>query len=273
MARRVAACALSVCLAGVPCSAQTPTGADSAAQLVPPPSWAYNDIACAPALRPDKKAGLPVLRVVGVQDPAPRDVMGPGDTLVISGGSNAGLQPGQRFFVRRLVTTATTNETDLPATIHTAGWIQILGVDTAIATATVLHACDGILLDDFLDDFTPPMIAPGPVPGAAGSDMMGRIVTGNDATRMAGIGNVMTIDRGSNMGVVVGQHFLVFRDKRDAVIDTYVRSKALAEMASRTPLVEIAEAVVVSVRPQDATVQILRAKDAVYTGDLVSPIR
>jgi hypothetical protein len=240
---------------------------------VPPPSWAFNDIACAAALQKDDDAVLPGLRVVGVQDPSPRDVMGPGDTLVISGGSNAGLQQGQRFFVRRIVTTSTTDDKDLPATIHTAGWVQILGVDTNIATATVVHACDGILLDDYLEPFTPPLIASGAPAGPSQFDRMGRIVTGNDATRTAGTGNVMTIDRGANDGIVVGQRFLVFRDKRDAVIDTSMRSKALAEIASRTPLVEVGEVVVVSARPDDATVQIVRAKDAITTGDLIAPVR
>jgi hypothetical protein len=272
MAYRFAVCALSLCLAAVPCLAQTPTAA--ADQLVPPPSWAFNDIACAAALRMDPKADLPSLRVVGVQDPSPRDVMGPGDTLVISGGTNAGLQPGQRYFVRRIVSTATVNEKELPATIHTAGWVQILGIDTTIATATVVHACDGILLDDYLEPFVPPLIASRPMEGAGlQHDSMGRIVTGNDATRTGGVGNVMTIDRGSTDGVVVGQRFLVFRDKRDATLDTAGRSEAFARLSRRAPLVEVGEAVVVAVRPEDATVQIVRSKDAITTGDLIAPIR
>src|SRR5437764_945409 len=58
---------------------------------VEPPVWLYNDIACAPSLT-TQAAGA--LRVVGSQDPTIKHLMGPGDTLVISGGASAGLQPG-----------------------------------------------------------------------------------------------------------------------------------------------------------------------------------
>ena len=96
------------------------------------------------------------------QDPAIRELLGPGDTLVVSGGSNAGVQTGQRYFVRRLIPAVATFGATPRATIHTAGWVQILGVDTMVATATVVHACDGILLDDYLEPFVAPMIAARP---------------------------------------------------------------------------------------------------------------
>src|SRR5687767_7559185 len=96
------ACVLSVCLIAAPVWAQAP--ADQ--QMVAPPSWAFNDLACAPGLAPVKTvetAPPPAYRVIGSQDTVIRSLLGPGDTLVISGGSNAGLQSGQRYFVRRLV--------------------------------------------------------------------------------------------------------------------------------------------------------------------------
>jgi hypothetical protein len=83
----------------------------------------------------------------------------------------------------------------------------------------------------------------------------------------------MTIDRGSNAGVVVGQRFLVFRDKREELVETMGRSSAFAASAKQTPLVELGELLVVAVRANDATVQVVRSKDAVMSGDLVAPIR
>jgi hypothetical protein len=273
---RHAACALYVLVMVVPSFAQAvPQAPASDSEPVPPPSWAFNDLACAPSLEPASKGNTsaPVYRVVGSQDTLIRELLGPGDTLVISGGSNAGLEAGQRFFVRRRVSTRG-GERPLPATIHTAGWVQILGVDTTLATATVVHACDGILLDDFLEPFTPPMIAPRALPGSTPHyENMGHIMTGAEGLNTAGSGQVMTIDRGGNAGVVLGQRFLVFRDKRDQHVETTGRSSQFGDMDGRLPLVEIGQVLVVAVRPEDATVQIVVAKDAVITGDLIAPIR
>jgi hypothetical protein len=267
---------LSFVVTAVPALAQTPPAPSPDAQLVAPPAWAFNDVACAPALGPAKrdKKSEPQLRVIGVQDPAIREVLGPGDVLVISGGSNAGLEPGQRFFVRRVVpAVATFGPTPRP-TISTAGWVQILGVDTMVSTATVVHACEGILFDDYLEPYVAPMIAARPLPGSTPQyDNMGHIVSAFEGNHTGAPGNVMTIDRGSNGGVVLGQRYIVFRDKRDQVMDMAGRSKTFVAMARNPPLVEVGEVLVVAVRADDATVQIVVARDAITHGDMIAPIR
>ena len=281
MRNRTLACALCLSFAAAPAAGQTPPAPSADTEFVAPPAWAFNDIACSPALAPVKRdkndksrMAVPQMRVVGVQDPAIRELLGPGDTLVINAGSNAGLQPGQRFFVRRLVPQVTTTGTTPPPTIHTSGWVQILGVDTMVSTATVVHACDGILFDDYLEPFVAPMIAARPLPGSTPQyDNMGHIVTGVEGLHTAAPGNVMTIDRGSNAGVTLGQRYLVFRDKRDQHVDTTGRSKPFIEMARNAPLVEVGEVLVVAVRPEDATVQVVASRDAIATGDLIAPIR
>jgi hypothetical protein len=276
MRNRTSACALFLFLVSAPAMAQTLPTPSADTELVAPPAWAFNDIACAPALLTEKrdKKNEPPLRVVGVQDPAIRELLGPGDTLVISAGSNAGLQPGQRFFVRRVIPAVTTTGPTPLSTIHTSGWVQILGVDTMVSTATVVHACDGILFDDYLEPFVAPAIAARPLPGSMPQyDNMGHIVTGVEGLHTAAPGNVMTIDRGSKSGVVVGQRYLVFRDKRDQHMDTTGRSAPFAAMARSAPLVEVGEVLVVSVRADDATVQVVASRDAIAHGDLIAPIR
>jgi hypothetical protein len=265
-----------MCLIAVPAAAQTPPAPSADMELMPPPAWAFNDVACAPALAPDRrdKQIEHPLRVVGVQDPAVRELFGPGDTLVISGGSDAGIQPGQRFFVRRVVPAITTTGPTPRSTIHTTGWVQILGVDTMVSTATVVHACDGIQFDDYLEPFEAPMIAARPVPGNTPHyDNMGHIVTGIEGVHTGAPGNLMTIDRGTDAGVVLGQRYLVFRNKRDQHLDMTGRSKAFAATAANAPLVEIGEVLVVAVRAGDATVQVVTARDPISNGDLIAPIR
>lgn len=269
-------CALSLSLVAAPALAQTPPAPSADTQLVPPPAWAFNDVACAPALAPERmdKKDVPQLRIVGVQDPAIRELLGPGDTLVINAGSNAGLQTGQRFFVRRVIPAVSEFGERPRATIHTAGWVQILGVDTIVSTATVVHACDGILFDDYLEPYVAPTIAARPLPGSMPVyENMGHIVTGVDGLHTSAPGNLMTIDRGSNTGVVMGQRYVVFRDKRKDHLDLTGRSKPFAAMAPNAPLVEIGEVLVVSVRPEDATVQVVVSRDAISKGDLIAPIR
>lgn len=274
MRKAAMACAVCVWLAAWPAAAQTPA-ADT--ELVPPPSWAFNDVACAPTLDMEardksQKKAPPTLRIVGVQDGAFRELLAPPALLVVSGGSNVGLETGQRYFVRRRVVPMT-GLVEIP-TVHTSGWVQIVGVDTAVATAEILHACEGILLDDYLEPFTAPMIAARTVPGTVPQfENMGHIVMGVDGAHTGALGNTMTIDRGTNAGVTLGQRFVVFRDKRELKIDTSRASKELAEMTKNAPLVEIGEVLVVSVRPNDATVQITIAKDAISKDDLVAPIR
>jgi hypothetical protein len=201
-------------------------------------------------------------------------LLGPGDTMVINAGSNAGLQPGQRFFVRRLIPAVATTGPMPRGTIHTSGWVQILGVDTMVSTATVVHACDGILFDDYLEPFVSPMIAARPLPGSTPHyDNMGHIVTGIEGLHTAAPGSVMTIDRGSNAGVVLGQRYLVFRDKRKQHVETTGRSKEFAAAANNSPLVEVGQVLVVAVRADDATVQVLASRDAITHGDMIAPIR
>ena len=83
----------------------------------------------------------------------------------------------------------------------------------------------------------------------------------------------MTIDRGANAGVVLGQRFLVFRDKRDQHVALAGRSPAFVAHARHTALVQVGEVLVVAVRAGDATVQVVASRDAVLHGDLIAPVR
>ena len=116
------ACGLYLSLLAAPALAQTPPAPSADTELVPPPAWAFNDIACAPAVGPEKedKKNVPQMRVVGVQDTVFRDLLGPGDTILINGGSNSGLEPGQRFFVRRIIPAVAVFGETPRSTIHSA---------------------------------------------------------------------------------------------------------------------------------------------------------
>jgi hypothetical protein len=143
-----------------------------------------------------------------------------------------------------------------------------------VSTATIVHACDGMLLDDYLEPFVEPMVAAQPQTGNVPQyENMGHVMTGIEGLHTAGAGNYMTVDRGTNSGVVVGQRYIIFRDKRNLRVETNGRSAPFAALVAQAPLVEIGEALVVSVRPDDSTVRITVAKTAITTGDLIAPVR
>jgi len=249
----------------------TPVAVD--ADLVEAPAWLYNDIACAPSLTTEPAAPV---KVMGSQDTVIKHMLGPGDMVVVSGGAAAGLEPGQRFYVRRLIRTFGNKGPDAahPVSVHTAGWIQILAVDSKVATASVVHACEGLLLDDYLEPFSPPMIAARSAAGSAPQySNMGHITAGDENMGNVGTGQMIGIDRGGSAGVKVGQRFLVFRDKRAMRNESPEYSVQYMQNRQNVPLVEVAEVLVVLVKPDSATVQVTMARDSVMTGDFIAEIR
>jgi hypothetical protein len=216
------------------------------------------------------------VKVIGSQDSIIKHMLGPGDTLVLSGGAAAGLQPGQQFFVRRLIRTfgATGPDAQHPVSVHTAGWIQVLAVDASVATASVVHACEGIMLDDYIEPFAAPMIAGTASTGTLPQySNMGHITLGDQNMGSVGTGQMIGIDRGSSAGVLIGQRFLVFRDKRTLHNEGADYSLDYMQNRQNLPLVEVAEVLVTAVKPDAATVQVIVARDSVMTGDFIAEIR
>jgi hypothetical protein len=267
------AIALALCVSGAAVGiAQTPTAPQG--ELISPPAWAFNDLACAPFVTTTPPTDT--LRVLGSQDPVVKGMFGPGDTLVISGGAGAGLQPGQEYYVRRLDRPYGAKGPDPkhPLSVHTVGWVRVLGVESTMATATVVHACDGLELDDYLEPYSPPLVAARtPRGGAADFEHMGRILGGDEGRAAAGIGQFMTVDIGGNQNVAPGQRFLIFRDKRAMGSNSNEGSAAFRQGEGSLPMVQIGEVVVISVRPESSTVQIMAARDSVEAGDLIAATR
>jgi len=71
--------------------------------------------------------------------------------------------------------------------------------------------------------------------------------------------------------VTLGARFMVFRDKRRMETKRLLAVKELPdEIITPEFLFEIGEAVVVEVRPEMSTVQILNARSALLSGDYVA---
>lgn len=197
------------------------------------------------------------LRITGGQDSTVRWSHAPGDLITINAGTDNGIDVGQEYFVRRVQAAERRPVTRAnPATIRTTGWIRIWAVDPQMSLATIVHACDTIDVDDYLEPFVLPQV---PTPADTGRvkpqrENYGRIVLGTDRRRSFGKGDFFIVDRGSDHGVSVGARFVVFHDKLQAENFLY----------------DLGEAVAVDVRPETSTLQVLVSRDAFRAGDYVA---
>lgn len=227
-------------------------------------------LACAPSLT--FEAPPVPIRVTGGQDSDIRRNFAPGDLITINAGTDNGIDVGQEYYTRRAVPLEKRAiGRDNPATIRTSGWVRVYAIDRQMSLATIVHACDAIELDDYLEPFVlpaPPTAASQP-PAQRGN--YGRVVTGNDNRTAFGRGDYFIVDRGSDHGVAVGAQFVVYRDHQR-------RERLLLERSGdagggarpRNFLFELGEAVAVEVRPDRSTLLVTLARDALIAGDWVA---
>jgi hypothetical protein len=227
----------------------------AAAQTQDALSPAQVAVACAP---PPIMATVPAdaTRVIGSQDAVARNLFGMPEQLVISGGTERGIQLGQQFFVRRLARTAENYKDKLAHQVRTAGWVRVVAVNATTTIVNVEHACADILVGDYLDTFEMPPLPDRDITAVDTTRepdfaSYGRILYGSEERRSGGIGEFMLIDRGMDQSVALGANFAIYRDIRVA----------------GAPLAAIGEGTVVSIGPKMALIRINRARDAVYTGD------
>lgn len=196
------------------------------------------------------------LRVTGSQESIVRYTFGPGDLIVINGGTDNDIEIGQEYFTRRAVPFArgSVNRNN-PATVHTSGWIRVYAVDEQLSLATVTFGCDTIEPNDYLEPFVLPNIPDTSIlRPKAQRDNYGHVLTGNDNRTSFGRDDYFVIDRGSNHGIAAGAQFVVYRDKLEPDIF----------------LVELAEAVAVDVGPEISTLRVTVSREAFSSGDYVA---
>jgi len=186
-----------------------------------------------------------------------KSLFGPGDPIVVNGGTAQGIKAGEDYFVRRVVADkfAQAGSDKLKTySIHTAGWIHIEDAQNDSSIASIVKACDGILQGDYLEPYVKPAVPSEVLGGEPDYANPGHLVLGDDRRQMGGNGDLMVVDRGSDHGIKAGQRFTIFRPTG----------------GGSGPVAKIGEATAMVVKPDTAVVRIDKVIDAVLVGDLVA---
>jgi len=187
----------------------------AAQQRVTPVSVAsatlQEQLACGPISLP--AAATDGIHIVGGTTRG-RIMFGPGEPLIINAGKNEGIQPGQMYFVRREVHDAFTPASldFVPHSVHTAGWVTIVDVKDDLSVAEITHACDGVLVGDYLEPFVEPISEiPAAQQGDPDYEHPGRIVMADEKRQTGYPGLVMLINRGTDHEARAGQTVTIYR--------------------------------------------------------------
>ena len=235
------------------------TGVVASAQAPEPLTTAQVSVACAPPpFLTMEPADAP--RIVGSQDVVTKGNFGTPELLVLSAGSARGIQVNQQFFVRRIFRTAETLHDKLPHTVQTVGWVRIVAANPAMAIASPDHVCSEIREGDYLEAFVAPALPAGDisVPVITGDldfKNYSRVLYGTAQKRSSGTSDYVMIDHGGDRKIDVGSHFAIWRDLQKTGI----------------PLTAVGEATAVAVGPSMSLLLVTKARDAVFTDDIIVP--
>lgn len=186
-----------------------------------------------------------------------KTLFGPGDPVVVKGGTAQGIKAGEDYYVRRVVSDQFARQgSDKLKTfsIHTAGWIHIDDAQNDTSIASIVKACDGIIEGDYLEPYVKPVVPAETLGGEPDYANPGHLVLGDDRRQMGGNGDLMVVDRGSDHGIKAGQRFTIFRTTG----------------GGSGPVAKIGEGTAMVVKPDTAVVRIDKVIDAVTVGDLVA---
>ena len=197
-----------------------------------------------------------VAKIVGVREGPPRQVLGPGDVLLLDNGADFGVAAGQNYVVRTRFRTGERGVTLKKASYgeHTAALVQVVEAEPDSATAVVIYACGEFYAGDAIEPFEPLPIVATQVGQAPGYDDPATIIFGDHDQQIASSGQLLVIDRGQEQGVQRGERVTIFR--RTPHGDGPVRP--------------VGDAVIVAVREATATIRVEKISDVVSVGDMVA---
>jgi len=184
------------------------------------------------------------------------------DIVYLSKGSNAGVKPGDLYSLHHVAYPLRhpVSGKKLGTKVETTGWAKVLVVTENSACATIEQACADVHAGDYLKPFEKvnvPMTVrrvPTDCCNPPNGKVTRYVVDLQDDATMAGAGQLLTIDAGTDDGVAPGSIFSVYRVMYPSV---------------PTPRNVVGEATVVSVRDRTSTAKITYSRNEIVVGDQV----
>jgi LysM repeat protein len=184
------------------------------------------------------------------------------DIVYLSKGANAGIKAGDLYTLHHVAYSVRhpVSGKKLGTKIETTGWVKVILVQDDTACAVIEQACLDIHAGDYLKPFEKvnvPMVvrrAPAECCAPANGKIARHVVDLQDDATIAGAGQFVTIDAGTDDGVTPGNVFAVYRILYPSV---------------PTPRDAVGEATVVSVREKTATAKVTYSRREVMIGDQV----
>ncbi len=202
------------------------------------------------------------LYVLGSELGGDKNALSDRDLVYLSKGSNAGVKAGDLYTLHHVAYTVKhpTSGKKLGTKIETTGWVKVIIVQEDTACAVIERACLDVHAGDYLRPFEKvnvPMVvrrAPAECCAPANGKIARHVVDLQDDATIAGQGQFLTIDAGTDDGVAPGSVFSVFRIIYPSV---------------PTPRSALGEATVVSVRDKTATAKVTYSAREIMVGDEV----
>jgi len=184
------------------------------------------------------------------------------DIVYLNKGSNAGVKAGDLYTLHHVAYPVRhpASGKKIGTKIETTGWVKVVLVQEDTACAVVEQACNDIHAGDYLKPFEKvnvPLVvprAPAECCEPANGKVARHVVDLQDDATIAGEGQFLTIDAGTDDGVSPGNVFSVYRIVYPSV---------------PTPRDPVGEATIISVRDRTATAKVTYSRKEIMVGDEV----
>ena len=233
-----------------------PGEAGAAAALVPVTE--ETSLQCAQYVLSDREDESLVL--LGSEEGGDKMALAERDIVYLNKGSNAGVKAGDLYSLHHVAYPVhhPASSRTIGTKIETTGWVKVILVQEDTASAIVEQACADIHAGDYLKPFervNVPLVvrrAPADRLTPPSGKVNPYVVDLQNDAMIAGAGQFLTLDAGSEDGVAPGSVFVLYR----VIYPTVPTARNV-----------IGEATVVSVRERTATAKITYARNEVMVGD------
>jgi hypothetical protein len=201
------------------------------------------------------------LQVLGSEEGVDKQALAERDIVYLNKGSNAGVRAGDLYTLHHVSYPVhhPASGGKIGTKVETTGWVKVILVEEDTASAVVEFSCADIHAGDYLKPFEPvnvPLIvrrAPADRLTPPSGKVNPYVIDIQDDATIAGAGQFLTLDAGSEDGVAPGNVFVLYRVIYPSV---------------PTPRNVIGEATVVSVRDKTLTAKITYSRNEIMVGDL-----